>query len=163
MGAVERAAEESKILGADIPAEVPQNSADLVRLAGPNTFKLVDGVWVDTRFDPEQMDLVAIPFLSDDYFKLADTSADIAAALALGDQVIIIAGEYAYQIVGSDEEGGAIEFPEATIDNLPPVDLGDESEVEASPEDDGINLGCPGLAFALGMVGVPVLRRKRRS
>jgi Ca-activated chloride channel family protein len=163
MGAVERAAEESKILGAEIPAELPQGSIDIVRLAGPNTFRLVDGVWIDTRFDPEQMDLVSVPFLSEDYFNLADSSEDIAAALALGDRVIIITGELAYQIVGSDEAGGEVVLPEVVPENLPPDDDEDNSDFEESLSEDGFNFGCPGFALALGMVGVPILRRKKKS
>jgi Ca-activated chloride channel family protein len=161
MGAVERAAEESKILGADIPAELPQSSVDMVRLAGPHTFKFVDGIWIDTRFDPDRMELMRIPFLSEEYFQLADSNQDIAAALALGERVIVITGEYAYQIVGSDEEGGEVVLPEVVPENLPPVDQGDNSEVQSPPSDDGFNFGCPGLALALGMVGVPILRRKK--
>jgi hypothetical protein len=99
--------------------------------------------------------------LSEEYFQLADSNQDIAAALALGERVIVITGEYAYQIVGSDEEGGEVVLPEVVPENLPPVDQGDNSEVQSPPSDDGFNFGCPGLALALGMVGVPILRRKK--
>lgn len=163
MGAVERAAEQSKIMSADIAAELPQNSIDLIRLAGPNTFRMVDGVWIDTRYDPDSMEIQSVPFLSDDYFKLADMSEDIAAALALGDQVIVVTGENAYQIIGSDEEGDPVEFEIPLIDD----DLEEESTVgpdtEELPSEDGFNFGCPGAALALGLVGVPLVRRKVRS
>lgn len=163
MGAVERAAEESKILGANIPAELPQSSVDIVRLAGPNTFRMVDGVWIDTRYDPANMDILSIAFLSDDYFLLAASSEDIAAAMALGERVIVISGEYAYQIVGSAEQGDPAVFPETSMDDDIDVDEDDISEIEASPAEDGFNFGCPGFALALGFVGVPILKRRNRS
>lgn len=160
MGAVERAAEQSKIMGANIAAELPQNSLDLIRLAGPNTFRLVEGVWIDTRFDPDSMEILSIPFLSEDYFKLADSSEAISAALALGDKVIVVSGGIAYQIIGMDEEGDPVQIAIPVVEDEESVI---DPDLEMSPSEDGFNFGCPGAALALGLVGIPVVRKKVRS
>lgn len=162
MGAVERAAEQSKIMGADIAAELPQNSLDLIRLAGPNTFKLVEGVWIDTRFDPDSIEILSVPFLSEDYFKLAVSSEDIAAAFALGDRVIVVSGENAYQIIGSDEEGDPVEIAVPLIEDDRDEESMIDPDLEVLPSEDGFNFGCPGVALVLGLLGIPVLMRKAK-
>ncbi|MEK6588070.1 MAG: VWA domain-containing protein, partial [Chloroflexota bacterium] len=48
--AVQRAADEGDIMRADVPV-LP--NVDLVKVVGSRTFTLVDGVWIDTAFDPD--------------------------------------------------------------------------------------------------------------
>lgn len=98
--AVERAAEQGALSQADVAPSVPGESQNRVRTVGPRTFVLKDGVWVDTQYDPEQMQPQALPFLSPAYFDLANLRADVAAALALGERVIVVVDGVAYEVIG---------------------------------------------------------------
>ena len=71
---------------------------DVVRTVGARTFVLQDGVWIDTSFDPSQMETVKVVFLSDEYFDLLTTNPDLADAFALGDQVIVMSDGIAYEV-----------------------------------------------------------------
>jgi Ca-activated chloride channel homolog len=72
--------------------------ADVVRTVGPRTFVLQDDVWIDTSFDPSQMETVKVVFLSDEYFELLTTNPDLGEAFALGDQVIALSDGVAYEV-----------------------------------------------------------------
>ncbi len=163
-GAVERAVEEAALDKAMAPAAVPQESAEMVRLAGGNTFRLVDGVWVDTRYDPERMATIRVPFLSEAYFELAAESPEAAPALALGERVIVVVGDRAYQVVGEEEEGDPLELPPA----MPAGDTVpfDEPTPDRTPPAAGSNGGpaplCGSLGLGLAALWLPVARRKRR-
>ncbi len=161
--AVERAAAESALGGADIPLAPPAASADVVRLAGPNTFRLVDEVWTDTRYDPETMKTVHVPFLSPDYFALADSLPEVGQALALGPRVIVIAGDTAYEIVGADEPGDPVEIPAASSSepqtNMPEIELRPPAAAQSS-ETNGVGPTCPGIGVVLGLVALPLVRRR---
>lgn len=74
-------------------------AADVIKTAGSRTFVLKDGVWVDTRFDPDTMKPVKIKFLSKEYFAMVARSSDIGAGLALGNHVILVVGDLVYEIV----------------------------------------------------------------
>jgi uncharacterized protein (UPF0261 family) len=63
------------------------------------TFVLTDGAWTDTAYDPNTMKLQKVAFLSADYFNLAKSRPDVAAALALGEQVIVVVDGQAYEVV----------------------------------------------------------------
>jgi hypothetical protein len=88
--AVGRAAAESEIREANVAPQLDQSSADVVRLVGSRTFSLIDGVWMDTSYDPEAMTTLRVPFLSADYFTLADSRSELGDAFALGQNVIIV-------------------------------------------------------------------------
>jgi Ca-activated chloride channel family protein len=160
--AVERAAAESALGGAEIPVAPPAASSDIVRLAGPNTFRLIDGVWTDTRFDPAKMVARRVPFLSADYFALAGASPELGQALALGPRVIVIVGETAYEIVGADEAGDSIQIPTAPAvepdANSPEIDP-PAAVPPAAPGTTGAV--CPGFAIALTLGTFPLWRRRR--
>jgi hypothetical protein len=80
-----------------------------VRYAGDKTFVLHDGVWVDTTFDPDQMETRPLGFASDDYFALAATRPEWGPYLALGDHVIVVLDGTAYEI--REGTAPALEFP----------------------------------------------------
>ena len=44
------------------------------------------------------MKLIPVVFLSDDYFKLLDGHPEIKDYLAIGDHVIIVVGDVAYEV-----------------------------------------------------------------
>jgi Ca-activated chloride channel family protein len=153
------------------PAEVPVGPSELtnaVKIAGSNTYKFSSGVWVDTRYDPETMFTQKVPFLSEDYFKLVNSSEDLASAFALGERVIAISGGIAYEVVGSDEPGDEITLPQVTGEDL--SDASDDSSTGSDPSHDqdpasGSSTlpGCPAAVFALGMALLPIVRKKGLS
>jgi len=164
MDAVERAAEQSKISAADVPVGSSEFT-DLVKIAGSITFKFSDGIWVDTRYDPETMSTQKVPFLSQDYFDLVNASGDIAAGFALGNQVIVVSGGIAYEVVGSEETGSEITLP--PISESEPIEppasssIGsDPSQAPASGSGDSSIPGCPAVAFVMGLALFPLVRKK---
>ncbi len=80
----------------NVPVPITQ---DIVKSAGSRTFVQKDGTWIDTRYDPDTMKPVQVKFLSNEYFALIKTDHDLAAGLALGSRVIILANNVVYEIV----------------------------------------------------------------
>jgi hypothetical protein len=65
-----------------------------------------------------------VAFLSDDYFSLALSKPELAAAFALGEKVIAMSEGSAYEVVGKDEPVPAIKLaPSATpgVGNVFPI------------------------------------------
>jgi Ca-activated chloride channel homolog len=111
--AVERAADQGNLAGAEAPAGAPLEAANLLRLAGSRTFVLNNGVWTDTAFDPDQTQTIRVAFLSDDYFALAQSRPDLAPILALGQQVIFLLDGQAYEVVISSASVPPLDLPPA--------------------------------------------------
>jgi len=160
--AVGRAAAESEIKGAEAPLVLSQEAAEIVKYVGPRTFRLMEGVWIDTAFDPDRMDTVDVPFLSDEYFELANARAEFGDAFALGDEVIVVVDELAYQVIGEHERGDEITIPLSAKE-----DEGHEPEILLAPEDvkegeaaGAISLPCMGFSFLVGLTMLPVARKK---
>jgi Ca-activated chloride channel family protein len=112
--AVEKAAGEGALFGADVAPSAPQSDAQTVRVVGTRTFVLSDGIWMDTAYDPGKMKPIQVSFLSDDYFKLANSRADIGAALALGERVIALIDGKAYEIVVAGTQTAPLVLPPAS-------------------------------------------------
>ncbi len=110
-GAVDKAANEGRMAGASAASEIPAESQGQIRTAGSHTFVLADGVWTDTAYDPKKMQLTQVPFLSPDYFKLSAATPDLAAALALGERVIVVAGEKVYEVVAAGQSTQPLALP----------------------------------------------------
>ncbi len=110
--AVEQAAGEGAMRDADAVSAPSSEAANRVRIVGPRTFVLSDGLWVDTAFDPDAMQTVKTAFLSDDYFALVAADAQLGAAFALGSQVIAISDGIVYEVVDADSSVPALEIPE---------------------------------------------------
>jgi Ca-activated chloride channel family protein len=163
--AVEQSAAASGFGGADVAVAPPSDAADIVRIAGSRAFRLVDGVWIDTAFDPDSMTTLKVAFASEDYFALAASRPDLAAAFALGDRVILLVGGEAYEVVASDEAGDPITIPPALApgsdEQAPAPDhpIREESAPDRSPS--GFSLPCPGSAMLLGVVAVSWRTRRR--
>jgi Ca-activated chloride channel family protein len=111
--AVDRAQSVQQLADAEVAAPAPQatfvsasgeevSAAEVLRYAGSRAFVLRDGTWTDTRYNPETMTLQDVVFASDEYFALLDEHPDLASALALGQQVIVVAGDTAYQVTSED-------------------------------------------------------------
>ena len=76
---------------------------DLVRIGGGRTFRLSNGRWMDTAFDPA-LDTVRVAFGSADYFTLAASDPTLAAALAIAADLTVVHGGTAYEIVATDAD-----------------------------------------------------------
>lgn len=169
--AVGRAATESEIREADVPLVLKGDAADVVKIAGARTFRLIDGVWVDTRFDPDTMTTVKVPFLSEDYFSLADARPELSKAFALGSRVIVLGPDQVYEIVDEDQSGDLIEIPDALPEEVEEtvITLGDPSTSDStSGEEQDPPYACPGGAIVMGLAAFPLVRfrirgRKRRG
>lgn len=110
-GAVRQAADEGALAGAESVQAQPAEAAQAVKVAGARTFVLSNGVWIDTAFDPQLMQTVKVPFLSEDYFALAQSQADLGAAFALGERVIALSGGRVYEVVGMEESVPPVVIP----------------------------------------------------
>lgn len=163
--AFERAAAEGEYKDAHVPLAPDEEVGDLVRLAGTRTYRLLDGVWIDTSYDPESMDTVKVSFLSEDYFALADASSNLGAGFALGERVIVVEDGVAYEVVSEDSQGDDFDIPieqGEEADNPESTDLAGEQEEENSRSHD-ITLPCPGAPLMIGIALVPLMKKKRSS
>ncbi|MCL4256042.1 MAG: hypothetical protein KJ043_19960, partial [Anaerolineae bacterium] len=66
------------------------------------TFINLNGVWNDTTFQPDTMETVKIEFLSDAYFDLLAEMPELAEYFALGQAVIVVIDDVAYEVVPSE-------------------------------------------------------------
>lgn len=105
--AVERAAAAGALGAAEIPQALPAEVNEVIRSAGGRTFRYFEGVWVDTSFDPDSISVRKVTFLSPEYFALAETGSEIAAALALGTDVLLVQGDVAIRVVRPAHPEGA--------------------------------------------------------
>jgi len=137
----------------DVAGAPDAEYADLVRVAGGRTFRQVDGVWVDTTFDPA-MERLRVSFASADYFTLAGSDAALAQALSVGAAVIVVHDGVAYEIVGQAETGD-----ELTV--VPANQPGEAEAIEpAAPgSEDGSTLPIAVIAVAAALAAVAVLLR----
>lgn len=69
-----------------------------VQTIADKTFLLIDGVWTDTTFMPDDMETQDVVFLSDAYFDLLIEKPALAEYFALGEQVIVVLDGVAYQV-----------------------------------------------------------------
>ena len=79
--AFEQAAGEGVLRDAESVVSPSVEAANRVQVVGSRTFVQVDDSWVDTAFDPDNMQTVQVAFLSDDYFSLAAADSCELAAL----------------------------------------------------------------------------------
>jgi Ca-activated chloride channel family protein len=168
--AVGQASAEAEFRAAEVPAALDAAAQDVVRIAGTHTFRWVDGVWIDTQFDPESMTTHKVPFLSRDYFDLASARSEFGAALSLGERVIVVIDGQAYEVVLEGESGDAFDLPAPLLEDQNGTDggarLAPDSGIYTSGSEPGrgFSLPCPGSTFALSLpliAGVLMVRRFR--
>jgi Ca-activated chloride channel family protein len=97
--AVEQAEGQNSLASAEAVPVAPQGVQTKVRTVDMHTFVNSEGVWVDTRFDPQLMEPIMVEFLSEQYFSLARTNPWLAQAFALGPEVIVLSGDKVYEII----------------------------------------------------------------
>ena len=137
--AVERAAAEGDMAAAEAPLALPTSMTSAsagaapglpvadapVRTAGDRTFFRRDGVWVDSAYDPATGEPAVIPFASDAYFELLSARPELGAALALGEEVLVVVEGAAYRITATGGEAGEV--------TLPPTAGPDVAQTDATP------------------------------
>lgn len=102
--AVQKAADQASMAGAESIQTSPEEAVGRVKAVGARTFLFTEDKWVDTAFDPQAMQPVQVAFLSEDYFRLVQAYPDLAAAFALGSQVIAIADGVSYEVVAEGSQ-----------------------------------------------------------
>jgi Ca-activated chloride channel family protein len=175
--AVDAASAAGALSGADGASAPAAEYRDLVRIAGNRTLRWADGAWVDTAFDPDADEPVAVPFLSDGYFALAAADPALAEALAVGERVIVVWQGTAYAIVGEDEPAGTMDPTSTTMTSIVSSSSTEATtgtgattttEVvaapEAGPEATPWWLVVAGMStLSAGMLAVAMLLRRRRT
>jgi len=174
--AVQDAAGQSALAQAESAPVLEASAAGQVKFVGSRTFLLVDGVWTDTTFDPDTMQARRVVFLSTDYFNLAKASPETAAALALGQQVLVLVEGTAYQTYVDPNAAPAADSPtpdptaapdaapDATQAALQPLPS-PTSQPTPQPAQPPANIfpTCPGSAafmlLAMALVFRPKLRK----
>jgi Ca-activated chloride channel family protein len=121
--AVEKAAGQGSLAGAQAPAALEAGAANQVRIVGTQAFVLQDGVWVDTAYDPQSMRPVKVAFLSEDYFALLQARPGLAGAFALGSQVIVLADGVAYQVVDDGQSVPPLQIPATPMPQAAPPSI----------------------------------------
>ncbi len=114
-GAVEKAIVQGSLREADVAV---RSEGEVLRTVGAKAFVLHNGIWTDTTFEASKMPVERVPFGSERYFELLETSSEWGRYLALGRHVIVVADGCAYQIV-VDESGQS--EPEAPRPTYPVV------------------------------------------
>jgi Ca-activated chloride channel family protein len=107
--AVEKAVEQEGIRHAYIAQAPAGEAAQVVRIVGDKTFVHREGVWTDTTFDPSRMTTQKVGFGGEAYFDLLSTRPDTGVYFALGDRVIVVIDETAYEVTEADS--GPITLP----------------------------------------------------
>lgn len=163
--AVERAADQADLAKAEGAYSTAQDNTGVVKIVGARTFILQEGVWIDTGYDPDLMQPRRVAFLSDDYFTLSRARPEIAAALALGQRVILVADGVAYEIVSNGEQVPPVVIPEA-VTQMPgfvqPTDTPEPALIQFPERPSPGGLPCAGGLLPLLLLGlVGVLPRKQ--
>ncbi len=116
MDMVEEAAVQAEMAAAEAPLALAMpaesgakseatnyDAQELVQIVGSKTFILRDGVWMDSAFDSDSHEVHEIGFAADEYFDLLSAVPSLGQYLALGQQVLLVHEDQAYQIVIGDE------------------------------------------------------------
>ncbi|MBC7261355.1 MAG: hypothetical protein H5T63_05020 [Chloroflexi bacterium] len=109
--AVERSIGQSALQESRIVA-TPQ--VEQVKHVADRAFIRRDGVWIDTAYDPARIKTRQIRFGSDAYFALLQMHPEWGKYFAVGQQVIVVLGGQAYEILAEGGEEAAPPTPTAT-------------------------------------------------
>jgi Ca-activated chloride channel family protein len=167
--AVEKASEQGAMEGSVNVAAPPSEVANVVQIVGSRTFILSENTWIDTAFDPDTMEPVEVPFLSDKYFTYLGENPELAGAFALGQKVIAISDGIAYQVV--EEENGDV-FDDVKINRMktPTPTTSPESPVSVDPISQPTEKIAPGTIPCIGgflplillPIGVGIVLRRKK-
>ncbi|MFO7536861.1 MAG: VIT domain-containing protein, partial [Chloroflexota bacterium] len=114
--AVEEAVTEGEMADAEAPAPMVTAIVDsdgrttaveeVVQVVGGKTFVWRNGRWVDTVYQPETHLVEPIAFAADAYFELVTAVPQLGPYLALGQNILVVHEETAYEITGSPTDTG---------------------------------------------------------
>ncbi len=168
--AVEKAADQGLMAGAQAPAAPDEQTAGRVKIVGSHTFVLADRTWVDTAFDPDRMQTTKVAFLSEDYFALAEVRPDLATAFALGQSVIVLSDGVAYEVVPQDKAVAPVDIPpvDEPATQTPDSPTGtpvpdDRPGTDAGPADPARPGLCPNAMLPLGLLAIWGLAKRLRT
>lgn len=175
--AVEKAATQGEMADSDAAAAPMAEAANLVLVIGARTFVFTVGVWVDTAYDPDRMKPTQVAFLSADYFALAKSRPDLAAAFALGQNVIVISEGIAYEVVAEDIQTEPVELPPSLDQEVPsadtlidpvlpeenPEEMTPPSETSSEPPASTRTSPCLGGLLPLLLLPVGILAARRKT
>lgn len=82
--------------GEQVAAEQP--NVNPIQTVNDKTFLLQNGIWTDTAFQPDTMQTQKVVFLSDEYFSLLEKTPELAQYFAIGDKVIVVLNDVAYEV-----------------------------------------------------------------
>jgi hypothetical protein len=133
-GAVEQAEGQNSLANAEAAPGSPSEAIGKVRTIGSQTFILKDGIWMDTRYDPNLLEVTEIEFLSDQYFDLVRSQPQLAKAFALGTRVIVLSGDTTYEVVANNIENSKIP-PKINIQSTATANVHDPVDVETEQSD----------------------------
>jgi len=171
--AVEKAADQGLMAGAEAPVAPDEQAAGRVKIVGSHTFVLTDQAWIDTAYDPDRMQTTKVAFLSEDYFALVNARPELADAFALGQSVIALSEGIAYEVVPQNQVVGPVEIPPVDEPSTPtpalptltpqPANLPSTDAGPAQPVQDEASPGlCPSALLPLGLLSAWVLLRRLR-
>ncbi len=80
------------------PSKGTGRANEPIKQVNDRTFVLRNGTWIDTLYTSDQMKVTPVIFLSDEYFKLLEEHPEIKDYLAIGDHVIVVVGDVAYEV-----------------------------------------------------------------
>lgn len=155
--AIEKAADQGQMAGAESVLPPSEETSRKVKVIGARTFVKNQDVWVDTAYDPDSMVTTKVPFLSSDYFALSAVRPELADAFALGPRVIALSEGVAYEVVGSTEAVTPIEIP-TSLPTEPGTSStnGGTTPTTSSPK---TNLPCATSLLAFLPVGLILYKR----
>jgi Ca-activated chloride channel family protein len=81
------------------PAQAAPAGQQPIQYVSDRTFVWRDGAWVDTLYNADDMTPTQVLFLSDPYFELLSLDPVIGEFMALGDHVLFVWGDQAYEVV----------------------------------------------------------------
>ncbi|TLN12607.1 hypothetical protein FDZ74_10125 [bacterium] len=170
-GAVDKAAGEGALSAAEAAPSISEETGQTVKLAGSRTFVLKEGVWYDTAFDPATMKPQQVSFLSQQYFTLADSRADVASALAIGQKVVVVVDGSAYEIIDAGQKAGPVTLPATATPTAAPERPDQSLQVEITPTPTATNgepaadspIFCTAIALPLLLFVFLVSASKRKE
>ncbi len=160
--AVEKADTESNLRSAEsyYHAEIQSDDFDqgyyqpVVKYIEDKTFLYQNGIWIDTAFELGSADILKIGFGSQVYFDLLATRPSWGKYLALGDHLIFVDGDVAYEIV---EGEGELESLPDQLSQPEDDNQANMTEVPSTP------LGIRGFCTAPLLAGLAVLGLGKRK
>jgi len=166
--AVEQAEGQNSLANADSAPAASNGAQGKVRTIDSRTFLNSDGVWMDTRFDPQRMETIDVEFLSEQYFSLVRNQPRLAKAFALGPEVIVISGDTVYEIINDDSANKTTPIPTQITDQPTPTYPNpdqDNPEVNQPDTTTGSLLPCWGglIITMLPMITIGIVRIRRQN